>query len=893
MSKPNLHELSGLKPDALATYLTALGFFRVLSEQKDPSARGFWRDEHFVLVTDLDWDSVERFLLEEYKPTPILAPWNLESGFFSLKPAESKETGASGQNETPSDSEELNIGETGVDTELAAHDSEPDDEDAGEEDEALGDPLIEKIRGSIAQRLASFRRAIEVAFEAIPNEVRRAEIETQRAHQKMRDELAQALAEAEQEVSNAQADVEASKASAKGAKRGEPSQEALARARSRLKQAEQILKQKRAELKSKEKELKVPIEEAKKRFKETQSATKARLIADLRVRWGNEGQQWVDAAVALDERQQKGFEFTALFGSGGNDGRMEFTRNFRRHLDALFDLDTGCPTDHAAERLRAALFGTPTNLLVNEAVGQFYPGRAGGSNMTAGYSGNATVNPWEFVLMLEGAVALVAGMTRRGEVGRARVSSPFWVEAAAAGFASASELEGSPRGEQWLPLWSSPVSYGELVELIREGRAQVRREKVTRGGDLARAAARLGLARGIESLQRFAYLERNGRSNLAVSAGRFRVASRFNQPLLEDVAPWIDRLIWHARPTKDNNVPLSLGALAKRLQEAMFAVCGHDATPAEWRDLLVMLGEAELALLRSGKNPVRRPLPRLRPEWISAADDGSERGRTVLRLALALASQHLPPENGVAIRGSVRCHFLPLADPDSERPQFLLEEHGRAASDSDWVCVGRNLVADAIALVRRRSIWARTATARRERAPRLPLQAVRSCEASCEEIAWWLHHDQCDEEILKLARALLALDWGAVANSNVVPSPWCQAAPDPLHLLFRLAHLPFEVPVRESDGNATVGITVRLDPEPLRRLAAGDIDGAVRVVVDRLAASGLHPVFRRCIATPAQARRLAASLAFPISQRGAAQAATLVCKPYEAKDTEEQVLVST
>lgn len=892
MSKPNLHELSGLKPDALATYLTALGIFRVLAEQKDPSARGFWRDEHFVLVTDLDWDSIERFLLEEYKPTPILAPWNLESGFFSLKPPPAQSTGSSGPTQTLAESEDSTDQEAGAGAELAGNDAEPDDEEASGDDEATGDPLIEKIRRSGAPRLASFRRAIEVAFETIPKEVRHAEVETQRAHQEMRDELAQALAEAEQEVSTAKADVEASKASAKGAKKGEPSQD-LARARTRLKQAEQTLKQKRAELKPKEKELKVPIEDAKKRFKETQSGTKARLIADLRVRWGGEGQQWVDAAVALDERQQKGFEFTALFGSGGNDGRMEFTRNFRRHLDALFDLDTGCPAKNAADRLRAALFGTPTNLLVNEAVGQFYPGRAGGSNMTAGFSGNASVNPWEFVLMLEGAVALVAGMTRRGEVGRARVSSPFWVEAASAGFASASELEGSPRGEQWLPLWSSPVRYGELVELIREGRAQVRREKVTRAGDLVRAAARLGLARGIESLQRFAYLERNGQSNLAVSAGRFRVASRFNQSLLEDVAPWIDRLIWHARPTKDNNVPLSLGALAKRLQEAMFAVCGHDATPAEWRDLLVTLGEAELALLRSGKNPVRRPLPRLRPDWISAADDGSERGRTVLRLALALASQHLPPENGVAIKGSVRCHFLPLADPDAERPQFRLEEHGRAASDSEWVCVGRNLVADAIALVRRRSIWARTASVRRQRAPQLPLWAVRSCEASCEEIAWWLLHDQFDEEILKLARALLALDWRLVANSNVVPSPLCKAARDPLHLLFRLAHLPFKVPVRESSGQAELEITVRLDPEPMRRLAAGDIDGALRVVVRRLAASGLHPVFRRGIATPVLARRLAASLAFPISQREAAQAAALVCKPYEAKDTEEQVLVST
>jgi CRISPR-associated protein Csx17 len=112
--------------------------------------------------------------------------------------------------------------------------------------------------------------------------------------------------------------------------------------------------------------------------------------------------------------------------------------------------------------------------------------------------------------------------------------------------------------------------------------------------------------------------------------------------------------------------------------------------------------------------------------------------------------------------------------------------------------------------------------------------------------------------------------------------------PEPLHLLFRLAHLPFDVPVADSEGKAEVAVTVRLDPEPLRRLAAGDLDGALRVAVRRLEASGLRPVFRRAVASRSVARRLAASLAFPISQEDAARAARLVCKPYAVKDIYEQ-----
>ncbi len=896
-NKVHVHEMTGIKPDALATYLAGLGMFRLFAEQKDRSARGFWRDEHFVLVTELDWESVERFFLQEYQPTPILAPWNMESGFFSLKPPNADRDDARGRDATSATTRGED-GEASLDAEFTDDgDTAANEGDVeGDEEEAIPDPLIERIASSTTPRLASFRSAINAALEVIPDELRRAEADSQRAYREMRAQLTAALAQAEQAVLNTKADVEAKKAELKGTKSGSAAEEALARARTRFKQAQQHAKATKAQLKTKEKELKVPVNEAKKLFKDLQAATKARLIAELRLRWGDEGQQWVDAAIGLDETREKGFEFTSLFGSGGNDGRMEFTRNFRRHLNAIFDIDTGQPRELAADRLRATVRAESNSLLISSMdgrelnVGQLFPGRAGGTNMASGFAGKPTINPWEFVLMLEGAVALVAGVTRRGAVGPARVSSPFWVKGTPAGFASASELEGSLRGEQWLPLWSEPLRYGELVELMREGRAQVSGGNATTAGDLVRAAARLGLARGIQSLQRFAYLKRNGQSHFAVSAGRFRVAPRLNQALLDEIAPWIDRLAEHAR---EKNVPLRLRVIARQTQEALFAVCRHEATPTEWRQLLIVLGDAELALLRSGENPARRPLPRLSGGWIPAVDDGSEPGRTTLRLALALASQHRPPDkNDLPLKGSVRCHFLPLVDPDGERPRFRLDERtGRAKLDPECVCVGRNLVTDAIALVRRRSVWARPSDARRERAPQLPLWAVNSCEATLDEIGWWLRNDQFDDDVLRLVRPLLALDWVDVSKRNMVPRSVCRQARDPLQMLFRLAHLPFDVPVLEANGKREIAVTVRLDPEPLRRLAAGDVDGALRVAVRRLNASGLRPVFRRGLATAKLARRLAASLAFPISQGDAARAAGMVCKPYEAKEDEEQSLL--
>jgi CRISPR-associated protein Csx17 len=75
-------ELAGCRPEPLASYLKALGVLRLVSEQKDKDASGFWRGEHFVLRSGLDRDALILFFLEEWRPTPVVAPWNGASGFY-------------------------------------------------------------------------------------------------------------------------------------------------------------------------------------------------------------------------------------------------------------------------------------------------------------------------------------------------------------------------------------------------------------------------------------------------------------------------------------------------------------------------------------------------------------------------------------------------------------------------------------------------------------------------------------------------------------------------------------------------------------------------------------------------------------------------------------------
>ncbi|RLS53122.1 MAG: type I-U CRISPR-associated protein Csx17 [Planctomycetota bacterium] len=75
-------ELTGCTPEPLMSYLKALGIFRLVAEQADPTVRLSWRGGVAVLHSMLDRESLKRFFLEEYRPTPIVAPWGGRSGFY-------------------------------------------------------------------------------------------------------------------------------------------------------------------------------------------------------------------------------------------------------------------------------------------------------------------------------------------------------------------------------------------------------------------------------------------------------------------------------------------------------------------------------------------------------------------------------------------------------------------------------------------------------------------------------------------------------------------------------------------------------------------------------------------------------------------------------------------
>ena len=65
--------LSGCTCTPFGAYLKALGVLRLVSEQANPDARGYWDGEVFVLESTLSAEDLAKVFLERYQPTPISA----------------------------------------------------------------------------------------------------------------------------------------------------------------------------------------------------------------------------------------------------------------------------------------------------------------------------------------------------------------------------------------------------------------------------------------------------------------------------------------------------------------------------------------------------------------------------------------------------------------------------------------------------------------------------------------------------------------------------------------------------------------------------------------------------------------------------------------------------
>lgn len=686
--------LEGCTPTPLANYLKALGVLRLLSV-RDPQVRGFWRGDRFVLRTKLDSAAIERFFLQDYEPTPIMAPWNGGSGFY-YQERKSKEADPF----------------TGKKKKLGVYDQE-----------TAATKVVDDVLASKSKRLDAYRNALRQAKLA----VKRGGFVTSPDSGRQKDDF----------------------------------------------------------------------------------------ILSLRASLPDECIQAMDAGLAVTSVRTN---YPPMLGTGWNDGNLEFTSNFmQRLLDVLGTVDD--VSDESVGWLRASLYGTSAPNLTKNAIGQFSPGQAGGPNASPGFEADAAINPWDFVLMIEGALLFAAAVMRRNAEGTAGVMGyPFTVRAVGAGSGSLGESDAtSARGELWMPLWSQPATYAELRALMAEGRVALGKKPARDALDFVRAIQHLGGYRGIESFQRFGLLMRSGKAYLATSLSRVEVGDHAQSCWLDDLDRnrWLDRFRQFAR---GDNIAGRFRMLSKRLEDTLFNLSTRDPSKAEAQSLLALLGRIQLALSNSPKaREAMRPIPRLSEQWVAAADDGTR----AFCIAKALAGLRGVGEEPLPLHAQlfpVRRQSNRWMTPDTgEKVRIYTGQRGR--------------LIETLRMLLEHRLWLAEKLEMQDK----PLDSAAG--VSLDDITAFLRHDAMDERIATLLVGLslcnIPHNVEQTASAGAVPAAFTllKLTLTPDHVLRSLDLLPEHIRLPVPAGM-------------LAQLAAGNHGNrAVQTAWRRLRASGLAPIF--------------------------------------------------
>lgn len=731
MSEVHEIELRGCTPEPLMSYLKALGILRLVSEQVDSGATGSWRNDYFVLSSQLGSENLASFFLDNYEPTPLAGPWAGGSGFF------------------------------GNDNRTA----------------------IEAIIASESPRATPYKAVIQKVQRIL---------------------------------------------------------------------SEEGIKEK-------------PSDEAKKNH----------LLRRYRREMPDLFVQWMDAAMAL---QSDGQSFAPLLGTGGNDGRLDFTQNFMQRLVELHIFASNVPRK-TSDLLRLSLFSHPMSGLGKAAVGQFAPGRAGGANASQGMEGGATDNPWDFVLMLEGAVMLAGSVVRRMSVRtHGRASFPFTVRSRPVSPTGPSddEIAGASRGEIWLPLWQSPATADELRLLFAEGRAEVSGRPAGDTVDFSRAVVGLGIDRGIDSFVRYGFLKRSGKAYLASAMDRFPVPQHAHEgvDLLRQLDRWLDR---YRRAAGEG--PARFRSALRGIEAAIYSYCRYGRR-VDLEATLIALGRAERELAvtggHRGDSEFCPPCGHLSPTWLTAiADDSAE-----FAIALALAGMH----------GSAKNRDVDLLRRNLEPVAYQGGRWKWTDRDRRVVWSVADLSTNMALVLQRRMLDSE--------GDRLPLDS--SYPVSIDAIAAYLAEETNDERIEDLLWGLILLGpWTDYANAPHLPRAKGLPLLPRTFALLKLLFLPRPLmSFWDTDRERHLwryaraderGIDIVPEPSVLPLVRAKQINEACRLAYRRLRATGLAPVPGSAPSRASResdweadpslkSERLAAALLLPVRATGITKMLSLVTR---------------
>ncbi|MEX1040799.1 MAG: type I-U CRISPR-associated protein Csx17 [Pirellulaceae bacterium] len=586
--------------------------------------------------------------------------------------------------------------------------------------------------------------------------------------------------------------------------------------------------------------------------------SKAIMISRIRLQMRGAGLDWLDTVLANLGDSYRG---PAILGTGGNEGSGSYTAAF---LAAVVECIVQRSWDHA---IQSCLWSNSASL--DAWNGSFLPPPSDATKrpkkeIVAGpfrqFLPSGQGSPWDLLLCFEGSIVIQSGVTRRSNSDKHRfLTSPFYFASLGMGAGSSSDMDefvlnkgrkNPGRGEQWFPLWGTPSTFGEIQQLFREGRCSTGRRNAKNPVDAARAMCSLGATRGISSFLRYGYLQRdNLATHLAVPLGRIRVRENSSARLVEDLSDWLNRL---HRSARDRNAPARLVQAERRLADAIFAALTHDHTFDRWQAILLAATEIE-ALQATGTGIEARPIPPLRPDWVSAVNDDSAEVRLALALGSAAASYFKGRPSD-----PVRHHWLPL---EKGARKFKTTDK-RLVNDPRVVMSGRDSIRDLAAIVERRLIESEIKGERRSR-----LVAAAGCGARLDDLARFVSGAVDLGKLYGLARAFMAIKWDQWGPAHLPSSASSQDMPDVSWLAIRLACLPW--PLLDQRGAPA-------DKRIVRLLLAGDAGRAVSIARQRLQSSGIRPPMQASVTNDSTAPLWAAALAFPIHKSTALRAAAIL-----------------
>ena len=777
-------KLNGCRSEPFASYLKALAVLRIVACQADISARGRWEHETFILESKLDLDGLLDFFLNEYKPTPVVAPWNGGSGFFE------------GDDRIGLDALRLSS-----DPRFATYRQTIDAILAMPEMPSRG-LTIKRLMDKVDKAITGMSGKTRTDNEKVLNEVRDA-LEKHKSTLALIDPTGKTIENLEQE-----------------AKKVAKSEETVALA------IKEVLK---------------PAKKVRTIAKRLERASgKEQIIQACRDRLPDAALEWIDAAVVIGAEGE--VEYPPILGSGGNEGRFDYTNNFMSCINMV--LIEPSARDGSIANLVNALFGEPSNSYENKSVGQFDPGRAGGYNQGPNIEqDDFLMNPWNYVLTLEGAAAWSSSIGKRSMPGgRSLLKSPFTVKVKAVGYTSSSGRdEKGAKAELWAPLWCQAITYGELKTFISEGRADVGRRMARNTIEFAEAVSSLGVDRGVTEFVRYDLLKRRGDSFIALPAGRFPVTHRRESDLIRELDPILRELDGFLRKFEDP--PAKYSSARRNLNEAIYETLLAGGAH-RLKGIIAAIGDMEILLATRdlSKEPkLKRPLSGLSARWLNAADDGTAE----FRIARALSS--IGPTDDV---GPIRANLEPV---DPKKPYLW------SAADYQVEWRGNSLAARMANLLSRRMMdAARLNTARN------PLFA--SFGLSMSDVAAFINGATDD---LLIERLLFGMQWikwtdrTAVSQAarNAAMSATVSEGMFPRHWgMLKLLFLPHDI-------EHIIGRRVSVMPEQaiLTLLKSGRIADACEIARRRLFSSGLNAIDVG-LANFGNGERIAAALLLPVRE---------------------------